>query len=77
MEYNGGAVVAMTGKNCVAISCDKRLGMQALTVSMDFPKIFSANNQLFYGLTGLASDIQTVYFYNSLIFSDLPSFLRQ
>ncbi|KAK3817065.1 MAG: hypothetical protein JOS17DRAFT_689217 [Linnemannia elongata] len=31
MEYNGGAVVAMVGRNCVAIACDKRLGVQAMT----------------------------------------------
>lgn len=25
-EYNGGSIVAMAGKNCVAIACDRRLG---------------------------------------------------
>ncbi|CAO3616452.1 unnamed protein product [Cunninghamella echinulata] len=33
MEYNGGSVVAMVGKNCVAIAADKRLGQQFMTVS--------------------------------------------
>jgi len=28
LEYNGGCVVAMAGKNCVAIASDKRLGVQ-------------------------------------------------
>jgi len=32
--------MAMVGKDCVAIACDLRLGMQALTVSNNFPKIF-------------------------------------
>ena len=27
-EYNGGAMVAMKGKNCIAIACDRRLGVQ-------------------------------------------------
>lgn len=39
MEYNGGSVVAMVGKNCVAIACDLRLGNQALTVATNFEKV--------------------------------------
>ena len=58
-EINGGASVAMTGKDCVAIACDLRLGMQALTVSKDFPKIFQFGDS-FVGLTGLATDVLTV-----------------
>ncbi|KAK9326010.1 nucleophile aminohydrolase [Lipomyces orientalis] len=58
-SINGGSVVAMVGKDCVAIGCDMRLGMQALTVSNDFPKIFQFNNA-FLGLTGLATDVITL-----------------
>nr|CAD7263427.1 unnamed protein product [Timema shepardi] len=36
LNYNGGAVVAMQGHKCVAIASDKRLGVQAQTVSSDF-----------------------------------------
>lgn len=25
-EYNGGSIVGMKGKNCVAIACDRRFG---------------------------------------------------
>lgn len=62
----------MTGKNCVAIACDLRLGLQSLTVSNNFPKIFSFNNSpasasstaaqptVYLGLTGLATDVTTV-----------------
>ena len=39
MEYNGGSVVAMVGKNCVAIASDMRLGNQALNVAT-FDKVF-------------------------------------
>lgn len=67
MSYNGGCVVAMTGKNCIAIACDKRFGIQYSTVSMDFPKVFEMGPQLFLGLAGLATDVQTVYDY--LIFN--------
>lgn len=59
-SINGGACVAMVGKDCVAIACDLRLGMQALTVSNNFPKIFPYGSQVHLGLTGLATDVQTV-----------------
>jgi 20S proteasome subunit beta 3 len=39
MELNGGSVVAMAGKNCVAIASDMRLGNQALTVATNFEKV--------------------------------------
>jgi len=59
-DINGGACVAMVGKDCVAIACDLRLGMQALTVSNNYPKIFSFSDSVFLGLTGLATDVATV-----------------
>lgn len=40
MAYNGGLVIAMKGKDCVAIAADKRLGVKGHTISMDFQKIF-------------------------------------
>jgi len=49
----------MVGKDCVAIACDLRLGLQALTVSNNFPKIFQYGD-VFLGLTGLATDVNTV-----------------
>ena len=49
----------MAGKDCVAIACDLRLGLQSLTVSNDFPKIFQYGD-VFLGLTGLATDVATV-----------------
>lgn len=57
---DGGACVAMVGKDCVAIACDLRLGLQALTVSNNFPKIFQYGEGVFLGLTGLATDVSTV-----------------
>ncbi|RKF71291.1 Proteasome subunit beta type-3 [Golovinomyces cichoracearum] len=58
-SINGGACVAMAGKNCVAIACDLRLGLQALTISNNFPKIFNYGD-VYLGLTGLATDVSTV-----------------
>jgi hypothetical protein len=39
MDYNGGSVVAMVGKDCVAIASDLRLGNQALGVASNFQKV--------------------------------------
>jgi hypothetical protein len=41
MDYNGGSVVAMVGKDCVAIASDLRLGNQALGISSNFQKVRS------------------------------------
>lgn len=60
LEYNGGAIIGMTGKNCVAIASDTRLGAQLQTVSCDFQKIFKMHNKLFMGVTGLATDVLTL-----------------
>lgn len=60
MEYNGAAIVAMVGKDCVAIAADRRLGVQAQTVSTNFQKIFQLHDKLFVGLPGLATDVHTV-----------------
>ncbi|KAJ3037682.1 Proteasome subunit beta type-3 [Rhizophlyctis rosea] len=51
----------MKGKNCVAIAADRRFGVQALTLSTDFKKIFQINDKVFIGLPGLATDVQTLY----------------
>ena len=60
LEYNGAAIIAMAGKDCVAIAADTRLGVQAQTVACDFRKVFKMNDRLFVGLGGLATDVQTV-----------------
>lgn len=60
LEYNGAAIVAMRGKDCVAIAADKRFGVQAQTVSFNFQKIFEMHDKLYVGLPGLATDVQTM-----------------
>jgi len=60
LEYNGAAVVAMAGKNCVAIAADRRFGIQGQTVGTDFQKVFEMGPKLYCGLPGLATDTQTV-----------------
>ncbi|WRT66494.1 uncharacterized protein IL334_003453 [Kwoniella shivajii] len=60
MELNGGSVVAMIGKDCVAIASDLRLGNQAVGVASNFDKVFPVNDKLYYGLPGLATDVYTL-----------------
>ncbi|KAF9788433.1 20S proteasome subunit beta 3 [Thelephora terrestris] len=60
MEYNGGSVVAMVGKGCVAIASDLRLGNQALGISSNFQKIFPITDRIYLGLPGLATDVTTL-----------------
>mmetsp|Transcript_17391 Transcript_17391/g.25116 ORF Transcript_17391/g.25116 Transcript_17391/m.25116 type:complete len:205 (+) Transcript_17391:60-674(+) len=60
LEYNGAAMIAMAGKDCVGIAADRRLGIQLQTVAMDFEKVFQMGPKLFVGLAGLATDVQTL-----------------
>ena len=41
MENNGGSIVAMIGKDCVAIASDLRLGNGAVGVAHNFDKVSS------------------------------------
>jgi len=60
MSYNGGAVVAMKGKECVAIAADNRFGVQLQTIGTDVDKIIKIGPKLFMSLPGLVTDSQTV-----------------
>lgn len=39
MQYNGGSVIAMAGKDCVAIASDLRFGTESLGISSDFKRV--------------------------------------
>jgi len=60
MSYNGSAIVAMAGKECVAVASDLRYGVNIQTISFDFEKFFEMGDHLYLGLSGLATDITTV-----------------
>eukprot|EP00854_Cymbomonas_tetramitiformis_P024077 gene24077-29221_t len=60
MSYNGSAIIAMVGKDCVAICSDLRFGVQHQTLATDFKKIFKINDECYVGLSGLGSDMQTL-----------------
>lgn len=50
----------MTGKGCIAIASDLRLGTQSLGLANNFEKIFQFGDKVFLGLTGLATDVLTL-----------------
>jgi len=61
MEYNGSAIVAMAGKDCVAIAADTRYGVRQLqTVGCQRQKTFKMTDQCYVGFSGLATDVQTL-----------------
>ena len=57
-------MIAMAGKNCVAIATDTRLGVQLMTVDCNFQRVFKVNDLTLMGVSGLARDCQT---FNSLM----------
>lgn len=57
LSYNGGVAVAMKGKECVAIACDKRYGVQNRTIATNFTKVFQYGDHCFVALCGLATDV--------------------
>ena len=59
MNLNGGAVLAMAGKECFVIASDHRLGEQFKTIAMDVAKLHPINDRCIVGLTGLRTDQQT------------------
>ena len=53
-------MVAMAGKNCIAIASDTRLGVQLQTIDDNLQRVFKVNDTTLMGLSGLVSDVQTV-----------------
>lgn len=61
LAYNGGCVLAVKGKDCVAIGTDKRFGITGKSMSTKFQKVFQFGPKLFVGLPGLGTDTKTVH----------------
>mmetsp|Transcript_38941 Transcript_38941/g.99494 ORF Transcript_38941/g.99494 Transcript_38941/m.99494 type:complete len:202 (-) Transcript_38941:589-1194(-) len=60
MDYNGGSIIIMGGKNCFAIASDLRFGLDNFTKGHATPKIFKIHEKLFIGMIGLFGDISTI-----------------
>jgi 20S proteasome subunit beta 3 len=54
-------MVAMAGHNCVAIASDTRLSTQLMTIDTNFQRVFKVNDKCLMGISGLATDVQTLY----------------
>ena len=54
-------MIAMAGKECIAIASDLRFGVQNQTLACDYKKVYKIHDKLFMGLSGLASDCTSVY----------------
>ena len=61
MSYNGAAIIAMCGEGCVAVASDLRFGVQNSTLACDFKKVFKIHDRLLLGLSGLATDAETLH----------------
>jgi len=59
-EYNGSAIVALAGKECVSIGCDLRFGVQHHTIATDYKKVYRIHDRLYLGLSGLGTDATTL-----------------
>ena len=59
-QYNGNSMIAMKGKNCVAIATDTRLSTQLMTVDCNFQRVFKIHDLCLMGVSGLATDAQTL-----------------
>lgn len=51
----------MSGKQCVAIASDTRYGVQNVTLASNKSKIYEINEKVYIGMSGLATDMQTLY----------------
>ncbi|KAK4337096.1 hypothetical protein RND71_043846 [Anisodus tanguticus] len=60
VNYNGGSVLAMAGKDCVGIACDKQFTIQYTTVDTNYTKIYEMGPKIFVGIPGLATDAITL-----------------
>lgn len=52
-------MIAMKGKNCIAIATDTRLSTQLMTIDTTFQRVFKVNDKVLMGISGLATDCQT------------------
>jgi 20S proteasome subunit beta 3 len=59
LEYNGSALCAMAGKNCVAIASDRQFGVQQTGITNNMRRIFKMSDTMLLGMSGLGSDVMT------------------
>lgn len=60
MEYNGSAMVAMAGKDCVCIGSDLAFNVQMQHTGRTY-KIYQITDKILLGLSGLLTDCVSFY----------------
>lgn len=60
MMENGGSAMAMAGKECIVLICDKHLSANRTLVSKNFLKIYEIHPHTYLLMSGLATDALTV-----------------
>jgi 20S proteasome subunit beta 3 len=60
MESQGGSVIAMKGKDCVAIASDLGFHSDRYIKGTNTPKVFKIHDKLFIGFSGLLGDISSI-----------------
>jgi len=60
MNSQGGCILAMKGKNCVAIASDTGFHGERYIIGTNTPKVFKIHDKLFVGLSGLLSDVSSI-----------------
>lgn len=60
MNSKGGCVIAMKGKNCIAIASDLGFHGERYITGNNTQKVFKVNEKLFIGLAGLLGDVSSV-----------------
>lgn len=58
MTYNGGSLLAMAGKSCVAVVTDSRLGTANSLVSEGACRVLECGNRCVVAMRGLHADVQ-------------------
>jgi 20S proteasome subunit beta 3 len=58
--YNGGSIMGMAGKDCVALAVDKRYASGSQMVVTAPRRVLTLHSKLMIGLVGLDGDVQTV-----------------
>lgn len=60
LTMNGGSLLAMAGKECVALAVDKRFGSGPQLINVAPRHIFSPHSSLVLGFSGLEGDVQSL-----------------
>mmetsp|Transcript_27397 Transcript_27397/g.31938 ORF Transcript_27397/g.31938 Transcript_27397/m.31938 type:complete len:313 (+) Transcript_27397:93-1031(+) len=67
---NGGSILAMAGKNCVAVAVDKRFGSGPQTINVSPRTVLLPHSRVMVGFTGLEGDVQSLASELSILVSE-------